>query len=317
MQDRVLSVSSPAQVARDFVTLVKPRITLMVLITTLGGYLLGTRFFQVERPAAVWLPLLLGSSLIVAGANTLNMWMERDSDRFMKRTSLRPLPQGRLNPDSVLWFGIGLSVVSLPLLYLVHLTTALLGLVALLSYVLLYTPLKQRTALALLVGAVPGALPPLMGWSAARGTVDGPGVVLFAILFLWQVPHFLAIATFRQAEYERAGIRVLPAERGRLVTRHQIVRYSAALVLTTILMVPFGVGGTAYVVAAVGLGAGFFALSLVGLRRSAGDKWAKQLFFASMIYLTGIFAALLLDAPDSSVRSPARGALQSATAVER
>lgn len=296
-QERVASELPAGQLARDFVTLTKPRITLMVLITTLGGYLIGTRFFNVERPASVWLPLLAGSALIVGGANTLNMWMERDSDGLMKRTSTRPLPQGRMNPDTVLRFGLLLSVLALPLLVYVHLTTALLGLVALLSYVLLYTPLKQRTALALLVGAVPGALPPLMGWSAARGTVDGPGLVLFSVMFLWQVPHFLAIATFRQSEYERAGIKVLPAERGRAVTRHQVVRYSAALVLTSVLLVPMGVGGPTYLVASLVLGALFFALSLVGLRKSAGDKWAKQLFFASIIYLTGIFAALLLDGP--------------------
>ncbi len=278
---------------RDFVTLTKPRITFMVLVTTLGGYWLGTRFFQVERTATVLLPLLAGSALIVAGANALNMWMERESDGRMTRTSSRPLPQGRLSPDVVVRFGTALSVLSLPLLYLVHLTTALLGLVALLSYVLLYTPLKSRTALALLVGAVPGALPPLMGWSAARGTVDGPGIILFGIMFLWQVPHFLAIATFRRAEYQRAGIKVLPAVRGRLITRHHIVRYSAALLLVSILLVPYGIGGTPYLVVALTLGCAFFALSLVGLRKTAGDVWAKQLFFASIIYVTGLFTTLV------------------------
>lgn len=291
--DRQEHAPNAAQVLRDLVTLTKPRITFMVLVTTLGGYWLATRFLQAERTADVLLPLLGGSALIVGGANALNMWMERESDGRMRRTSSRPLPQGRLSSDTVLRFGVLLSVVSLPLLYMVHLTTALLGLVALLSYVLLYTPLKQRTTLALLIGAVPGALPPLMGWSAARGTVDGPGLVLFGIMFLWQVPHFLAIATFRQAEYERAGIKVLPAVRGRLITRHHIVRYSAALLLMSILLVPYGVGGTVYLVVALALGGAFFAFSLLGLRKSAGDLWAKQLFFGSIIYVTGLFTTLV------------------------
>lgn len=293
ISERSASSQSPARILRDFIALTKPRITLMVLITTLGGYWLASRFLEVERTVDVLLPLLGGSALIVGGANALNMWMERDSDGRMRRTSSRPLPQGRLSPEVVVRFGLLLSLLSLPLLYMVHLTTALLGLVALLSYVLLYTPLKQRTTLALLIGAVPGALPPLMGWSAARGTVDGPGLVLFGILFLWQVPHFLAIATFRQSEYERAGIKVLPAVRGRLITRHHIVRYSAALLLMSILLVPYGIGGTPYLVVALVLGGAFFALSLLGLRRAAGDVWAKQLFFASIIYLTGLFTTLV------------------------
>src|SRR5262249_22976578 len=145
---------------------------------------------------------------------------------------------------------------------------------------------------SLVVGAIPGALPPLMGWSAARGTIDGPGLVLFGIMFFWQIPHFLAIATFRKEEYRAAGLKVLPVVRGDRFTRHHAVRYLVALLMTSLLLVPFGVGGMAYKVAAVVLGAAFFGVGVYGLRRDAGVKWARVMFGTSLLYIMGVFGAL-------------------------
>lgn len=287
------------QIARDVVALTKPRITFMVVLTTAGGYWLAARFFQLDPLAdgTKLAMLLLGSALVVGGANALNMFIERDTDCLMSRTRTRPLPEGRLSPEVALVTGLLLSAVAVPLLTsTVHVKTGLLALVALVSYVVMYTPLKRVTPLALLVGAVPGAIPPLMGWSAARGTLDAPGIVLFGIMFLWQVPHFLAIATFRRDEYARAGMKVGPVVYGDRVTRHHVVRYLAALVLTSMLLVPFGIGGTVYLVAALGLGALFFGVGAWGLRKGAGNRWARGLFFTSMIYLTGLFAALTIGA---------------------
>jgi protoheme IX farnesyltransferase len=282
-------------VARDVIALTKPRITSMVLFTAFGGYWLACQTFGVEMQAAVMVPLLAGTGLVVASANTLNMYLERDSDSLMERTRDRPLPTGRLSGDVALALGFFCAAISIPwLTFGVYPVTALLAAVALVSYVGVYTPLKRRSPAALLVGAVPGAIPPLLGWTAARGSVDGPGVILFAIMFLWQVPHFLAIATYRKADYAAAGLKVTPVVHGDRVTRHHVVRYSAALVLASLLLVPYGVGGDGYMVAALVLGAGFFAVGAWGLRQTAGRRWARALFLSSMVYLTGLFVALTL-----------------------
>ncbi|NUP08009.1 MAG: protoheme IX farnesyltransferase [Polyangiaceae bacterium] len=287
------------QVLRDIVALTKPRITFMVVVTAAGGYWLASRFFGLDPlgdPSRL-IALLLGSALVVSGANALNMFLERDTDGLMARTKSRPLPTGRLTPEVALIVGLGLSAVSVPLLTMgTEPATGLLAAIALVSYVVVYTPLKRRSPIALLVGSIPGAIPPLMGWAAVRGTMDLPGVVLFAIMFFWQVPHFLAIATFRREEYARAGMKVGPIVYGDRVSRHHIVRYTAALVITSMMLVPFGIGGTAYLVVALFLGAVFFAVGVWGLRSSAGNRWARGLFFTSMVYLTGLFAALTVVA---------------------
>jgi len=280
---------------RDMVALTKPRITFSVVFTAFGGYWLACRTFGIDAMSAPGrLAMLLGgTALVVGGANALNMYLERDTDALMTRTAKRPLPEGRLRPSVALYLGMGLSLASVPILSLgVHPVTAFLATVALLSYVMLYTPLKRISPVSLLVGAVPGALPPLLGWSAARGTVDLPGLVLFGLMFFWQIPHFLAIATFRKTEYSRAGLKVLPVVRGDRVTRHHIVRYLAALIMTSLLLFPSGVGGAPYRVAALVLGAAFFGVGLYGLRRDAGVRWARVLFLTSMVYMVGVFGAL-------------------------
>lgn len=291
---------APPTVA-DLVSLTKPRITGMVVTTMLGGMWVASRYARAAgadpRPAVELALALLGTVLVVSGANALNMYIERDTDRWMDRTKDRPLPARRLAPEAALWFGVTLSAASIPLLLVgVNATTGLLSTMALLSYVLVYTPLKRRTTLALPIGAVPGAIPPLLGWTSVTGRIDAPGLLLFAILFFWQIPHFLAIATFRQEDYRRAGLKVLPVEKGDRVTRLHIIAHLALLVAATVLLVPLGVGGPVYLAAAVLLGGAFFALGTAGLRKSAGARWARGLFFASMVYLVLIFAALMVGA---------------------
>jgi protoheme IX farnesyltransferase len=277
----------------DLLALAKPRITALVVFTTASGLWLAPRGLS----AAVVALTLVGTVLIVAGANTLNMYLERDSDALMARTAGRPLPAGRMDPAVALRLGIGLSVLSVPLLtFAVGPLPGLLASIALVSYVLLYTPLKRRSATALLVGAIPGAIPPLIGWTAATGRLDLPGVLLFAVMFLWQVPHFLAITLFRKGEYARAGLVVQPNEPGgERAARANIVRYTVALVGVSLLFVPIGVAGRLYLVTALVAGAAFLGYGLLGLREKAGTRWARNLFFLSLVYLTALFALLMVD----------------------
>jgi len=276
---------------RDLVALAKPRITLLVITTTAGGLWLA----PVRVDALTIALALLGTVLIVAGANALNMYIERDVDRRMTRTQDRPLPAGRLSPRAALWFGVALSVIAVPILAIgVNAVTALLAVLAHLSYVLAYTPLKQRSHWALLVGAVPGAMPPLLGWTASTGRIGAAGVVLFGILFLWQVPHFLAISIFRRDDYARAGLMVMPNTVGVRATKHSIVRYLLALVAVTLFLVPLGVEGRIYLWIASLLGAVFFGWGCYGLREASGTRWARSLFAVSIVYLVLLFGALVV-----------------------
>jgi protoheme IX farnesyltransferase len=225
------------------------------------------------------------------------MYLERDSDALMSRTMNRPLPAHRMEPGIALRFGIALAAVSVPLLtFAVGALPGLLASIALVSYVLLYTPMKRQSAAALLVGALPGAIPPLIGWTAATERLDLPGVLLFAVMFLWQVPHFLAITLFRKEEYARAGLIVQPNEPGgEREARANIVRYTVALVGVSLLFVPIGVARGGYLAIALLLGGAFLGYAVVGLRGSAGPRWARNLFLLSLLYLPLLFAALLLD----------------------
>lgn len=292
----LVSAGSPS-LARDLVSLTKPRITLMVLITTGGGLWLAPGALAPLAVAAT----LLGTALVVSSANALNCWMERDLDRHMARTKNRPLPAGRLDARTALMFGLALGAFAVPLLVLaVNPLTGLLAAIALVSYVWIYTPMKQRSPAALLVGSIPGAMPPLMGWTAATGSLEAPGIVLFGILFLWQLPHFLAIAMFRQEEYTKAGIRVMPAVRGVARTRLHAALYAGALVPVSLLLVPLGIAGTLYLAVVGVAGALFAALCIAGLFRSivaqhGANRWARAVFLASLAYLPLLFAALAID----------------------
>lgn len=293
MTTAVAQASGATATVRDLISLTKPRITFLVVTTTAGGLWLAPG----AVPPARALLTLFATALIVGAANALNCWLERDVDRHMTRTANRPLPAGRMDPRWALALGAALTAISVPALtFGVNPLTGLLAAIALVSYVWVYTPMKQRSPKALIVGAVPGALPPLIGWTAATGSIAAPGLVLFGILFLWQLPHFIAISLFRKEEYTRAGIKVLPAVRGDQMAKVHAAAYSLVLLPVTLLLVPLKVAGDFYFVTATVLGVCFLGLSLYGLRADAGHTWARRSFFASLIYLTLLFFALIVDA---------------------
>jgi heme o synthase len=281
-----------SRVVRDLIQLAKPRITGLVMATFAGGMWLAPGHLPRWRGIAT----LLGTALIVGAANALNMFIERDVDRLMERTRQRPLPQGRLSPAVALVFGTALAAAALPLLLLAgNALTGILGGLAFVAYVAIYTPMKKTSPAALFVGAVPGALPPLMGWTAVTGRIDAGALALFGILFLWQIPHFLAIALYRSEDYGRAGFEILPLSIGERATRAVIVVFSAALVAVSLALAPLHVAGVPYTAAAALLGAGFVVCGLYGLRRAASRAWARSLFLASLVYLTLLFVALVVD----------------------
>lgn len=280
----------------DFVALTKPSITRMCLLMAAGGMALaptpeGESFSWSSAFAA-----FLGVGLAVGGANAFNMWWERDTDGLMSRTKRRPLPTGRLRAPVALKFAAALSVASLVVLALgTNLLTAVLAGLSIFSYVAVYTPLKYKTPAALIIGAVPGAAPPLLGWTAVTGSVDPPAIVLFAILLVWQLPHFIAIALYRKGEYARAGIKVVPLVRGDAMAKIQAVAWALVLVPLTLLLVPVGGAGMVYFVTAALLGAGFLGWSFTGLDNGAGVKWARNYFLASLVYLPALTLALVAD----------------------
>jgi protoheme IX farnesyltransferase len=293
----------------DYVALAKPGITIFNVLTALGGLWLahergGVGASKVPVSGGTVLATLVGTTLIVAGANTLNQYIERNIDGLMSRTKDRPLPTGRVTARAALIYGIALSALAVPVFAMGTngLTTAL-AVFANLAYVLAYTPMKQRSHHSLLVGAVPGAMPPLLGWAAALGMnalhpgASLGGLVLFATMFLWQVPHFLAITLFRKDDYARAGLIVMPNVRDEREVKHTIVRYTFALVATSMLLYPLGVSGLFYAGAALALGVVFFVWGLVGLRsEDVGIPWAKSLFGVSLLYLLALFGAIAIDA---------------------
>ncbi|HEV8321274.1 MAG TPA: heme o synthase [Myxococcota bacterium] len=289
-----LVTTAPA-VLRDLVALTKPRLSALVLLTTAGGIWLAPGRLDGLRAALT----IVATALVVAGAQALNCYLEREVDARMERTRHRPLPAGRLEPRTALALGIALPAVGLPPLFgLVNPLTGMLAVVALLSYVLVYTPMKMHSPLALFVGAVPGAIPPLLGFTAVTGRIELAGVVLFSILFLWQLPHFLAIALYFKDDYARGGVAVMPLalRDGERWSKAMIVLFSVALVPVTLLLVPLGLCGRAYLGAAAVLGALLVAGGLSGLRRAAGAAWAGRLFAGTILYLSLLFVALALDA---------------------
>ncbi len=279
-----------ASTARDFALLTKPRLSTLVLVTAGGGMWLAGGPFGLRG----WLTLLATHG-VVAAANAFNCVLERDSDKYMARTLARPLPAGRMDPVVALLFASGLAAVSLPALALLaNGLTAVLGLAALVLYVCVYTPLKPKSHWAMVVGAIPGAMPPLMGWTAATGSIARPGIALFLILFFWQLPHFLAIALFRMPEYRKAGLTSVPLELGEGAARTLAVVYTVALCSVSVLPWRFGVVGGAYLWPVVVLDAGFLGVAVWGWLKGAGPGWARRFFFSSLVYLTGLFIALAI-----------------------
>jgi protoheme IX farnesyltransferase len=279
--------------AVDFFELTKPRIVLMVLITAFVGYYAGSGrvpdYLQL-------LQMLIGTALAAGGTLTLNQFIERDVDAKMERTRRRPLPDGRVLPQDALWFGILLTLLGLGYLAAAvnFLSAGVAGAITL-SYLLIYTPMKRLSSLCVPIGAVPGALPPVIGWVAARGELSVDAGVLFAIMFLWQIPHTLAIAYLYQADFARAGIQFLPViEPDGQSTNRQILIHCAALLVVSLLPTLIGLAGASYFVAAFLLGAGFIA-SGVKLAMTPTRSGARQLLFASLIYLPALLLVMALD----------------------
>jgi protoheme IX farnesyltransferase len=279
--------------AADWITLTKPRLNLLVLITTLAGLYLA-------EPAGVSTSLLVhtlvGSALVAGGAAALNQVLERTTDALMRRTRNRPLAAGRLGTMEGSTLGAVLAVAGLiELAVFANLTAAAVAGVTLVSYVFLYTPLKTRTSLATLVGAVPGALPPVIGWAAATGSISGPAIVLFGIVFLWQMPHFLAIAWMYRDDYARAGIPLLPVlEPDGRRTGYQALLYSAVLWPVSLLPIVTGLASMPYAAVATVLGFLYIGLT-VRFAQERSPATARRLFLFSILYLSLLLGALVAN----------------------
>lgn len=277
----------------DFFALTKPRVNLLIVVTAVIGFHLGNTG---GTPLPLLFHTIVGTLLVASGAAVFNQVLERDTDARMRRTRMRPLPDGRVGPREATVFGALLTALGLLQLGLgANWLTAGIAAATLACYALVYTPLKRVTPLATIIGAVPGALPPVIGWAAARGTLTVEAAVLFAIVFFWQVPHVLALAWMFREDYERGGVRVLPVEEpdGRS-TGIQIVNYSAALVPVSLLPTVVGLTGRVYFICALVLGTAVlllavrFALARTGVR-------ARQLFYASLGYLPLLWMVMLAN----------------------
>ena len=283
---------SPAAAA-DYVELAKPRLNLLVVVTSAGGYYLGA------GGAPSLFPLVaasVGTALVAGGASALNQLHERDTDALMDRTRSRPLPAGRIAPEDARTFGVALSALGLGILgFATNVSAALLALATLIVYLAVYTPLKRRSPVATLVGAVPGALPPLIGWTAGHGAATLEGWVLFAIVFLWQIPHFMAISWIYRDDYRKARFPMLSVLEpdGRRTGRHAVF-YAAALLPASLAPTAVGLAGWTYFWIALVLGA---ALLWVAARFAStrSDASARLLFFGSISYLPLVWAAMMID----------------------
>jgi protoheme IX farnesyltransferase len=276
-----------------YLELTKPRVTSLVLVTTLAGFYLGSAG---GIDWVVLLHALLGTALVAAGTSALNMYVEREADGKMLRTRLRPLPSGRMAPRRALLFAVAISWLGLTeLLAFVNPLTALLAAVTLATYVFVYTPMKTASPLCTLVGAIPGALPPLIGWTAARGAIGAEGLSLFAILFVWQMPHSLAIAMMYRDDYARGGFRLLPVvDPLGGSTERQILLHSLVLLPVSLMPAILRLSGTVYFYGALALGVGFAALALaVALRSTA--RAARRVLLGSVVYLPALLALMAFD----------------------
>lgn len=293
----ISELESPVITARErvaaFVELTKPRITFLIVLTSAAGFYMGSRG---GVDYALMLSAMFGITLLSSGVATINQYLERDLDGLMRRTADRPLPSGKLLPWEALVFGASLIIVAeVYLAAMVNLLTAILGLTVIAGYLFGYTPLKTKTSLSTMVGAFPGAVPPLIGWTAARGEISLEAWVLFAILFLWQFPHFLAIAWMYREDYARAGILMLPViePEGR-VTSQQIVIYTLMLLPVSLLPYVLGISGKAYLLGAAVLGL-LFLCSSVRAAISLSRQEARKLLLASVIYLPLLFTLMVLN----------------------
>ena len=294
-----LAVARPATRAADYLALTKPRLNVLVVATSAAGYYLGApggsggpgTIDAVSIVSAV-----AGTALVAGGAAVLNQVCERDTDLLMRRTRLRPLPDGRVPPADATIFGLALSFAGVALLATrANLMAAALALATLVVYLLVYTPMKRRTPLATLVGAVPGALPPLIGWTASHGAISVGGGILFAIVFLWQIPHFMAIAWLYRDDYAKAGFPMLPVvePEGRRAGRQAVI-YSLALLPVSLVPTVIGVSGKAYFGIALVLGVALLVLA-IQFAATRSDQSARRLFFGSITYLPLLWIAMIAN----------------------
>jgi protoheme IX farnesyltransferase len=280
----------------DFIALMKPRVMSLVVFTALTGLVLAPGDMHPALAAIALICIAVG-----AGASgALNMWFDADIDACMQRTASRPIPRGLVTADEALTFGVVLAIGSVVTLgVLVSWVAAALLALTIAFYLFVYTMwLKRRTPQNIVIGGAAGAFPPMVGWAAAAGSVSAESIVLFLIIFMWTPPHFWALALYRSRDYERAGVPMLPVVAGPDETRKQIVIYAALLVPLTLLPSLMGFGGPLYTLTAIMLGAFFLALALNVYRirdGRAGDRAARQLFAFSILYLFGLFAALLIE----------------------
>ncbi len=286
---------------RGLMALTKPSIAGLSMFMTVGGYLLGGAG---DGWTTLW--AMLGTALIVGSANALNMAWEHETDALMTRTASRPIPAGRLSVRVATVFGLICGVLGLGILFGgVNALTGWVGLTSLFLYVCVYTPMKLRSPWALIVGAIPGAAPPLIGWTAAANNLAWPGLLLFGVLFIWQIPHFLAISLYRRSEYERARILTWPIARGDAATKRLAMAYSTALIPCSLALVMVDAAGLFYLAVALPTGVWFWAVTMRGFQKDIQiTKWARQLFIASLLYLPIIMFGLGFDRLMHVVLSP-------------
>jgi protoheme IX farnesyltransferase len=276
----------------DYFVLLKPRIAVMVLAVVSVGYAVGCRGdFDGLRLAHA----LLGIGAIASGCSVLNQWIERRTDARMNRTARRPLPAGRITPAEALTLGVALAVFGAAwLIVFVNGLTCALTLATLVAYVGVYTPLKRFTSLCTAIGAVPGAMPPVLGWTAAGGGLDAGALALFAILFLWQFPHFLAIAWIYRDDYAQAGLRMLPRRQSGRIVGRLAVTYAIVLIPVSLLPQQLGLAGNVYFAAALILGLAYLAASWV-FAQDESRSTARRLLLISLVYLPALLASLTID----------------------
>lgn len=276
----------------DYLDLAKPRVTALNLIVAAGAY----AFVPEPGPFSRFVATMLGVGFVIGSANTLNCWLERESDKAMERTRDRPLPAGRLEAWQALAFGVGLAIAGLVVLALgANVLTALIAGLALVSYVGIYTPMKAHSAVALIVGAIPGAAPALLGATGSTGRIEATGLWLFLTLFLWQLPHFISISLYRSDEYTAAGLKVFPNTVGLARSRRALVRFQLGAVAASLGLWASGATHLFYLVAASVLGAAMLAFAARGLWTRDVDRWARRFFIGTNVYLTLLFGALGLD----------------------
>jgi protoheme IX farnesyltransferase len=286
------NTATPSRLA-DIWSLGKPRLSSLVIFTAGGGMFLA----EGDPSKGTILAGLVGTTMVVASANALNNYIERESDIKMARTRDRPLPAGRMQPWVALVYGFLLMAIAIPWMFME--TTLLatgLAVFAWFTYVCVYTPLKRRSWLSVLVGGVAGAIPPLIGWTAINDVELKGGIALFAVLFLWQLPHSLAITMYRKSEYAAAGLKILPIEMNDAITRQHIMAYVVGLVAVSLWIAKTpGMGGALTLAGSLALGGVFLWKAWQGLRTEGGAVWARDLFLYSLGYLSGLFVVMALD----------------------